>query len=195
MNETFRQGSMTTQIKVNRNLAGLQFLLSRPDTGDMHALTANLENGTSKPFFHTCRTIMRDGLTVIRISLRVNIVTYGNREEKYRREDVHGRGTTFEMALFDLSAKLIRMVDENDWIDTENLPIIDEGETHGNKSIRADDPDTVGNAVEGSDKDVGAGLAARGDNSGGSGTGRGNRKRRRKTADRHSGRDGSKRTG
>lgn len=115
-----------TKAKVNRNLAGIQFLMSRPDVQALRPHTEELDNTEFYPAFHVCRSIMRDNVSVISVSLRVNVITFeagGNEQYTYR--DFHGRGTTFEMALFDLSAQIIRDLGDNDWIDTESLPIVE----------------------------------------------------------------------
>lgn len=159
------------QMKVQRNLSGLHFLLNRPDTQKMLPQSAELDKLEGSPGFFVCRSIMRDGLTVICISLRVNITTYENRNEKYIYRDIHGRGTTFEMALFDLSANLVSVIEDNDVIDTESLPIINEGKENDNSntSIRTDKPGSPVPAKCNTEQDAGSGLAARSNNTGGSG--------------------------
>jgi hypothetical protein len=124
---------------------------------------------------------MRDHLAVICISLRVCVTSYEADGERYTDRDIHGRGTTFEMALFDLSAQLIKLLGDNDLIDTENIPILEEtgvptvkegpnreDNPHDNKSVRTNEPNPVGSAVENPDEDAGKGMAARSDGASGS---------------------------
>jgi hypothetical protein len=124
---------------------------------------------------------MRDNLSVICISLRVGIRNFGNGGDKYIEQDVHGRGTTFEMALVDLSAQLIKLLGDDDVIDTDDVPILEETGTpttregsnrevkpHGDKSVCADEPGSSVNPVNASDEDAGKGMEARGDGTSGS---------------------------
>lgn len=156
-----------TQVKVQRNLAGLEFLLSRPDTREMLPQSKELDKCETYPAFYVCRAVMRDNLTVICISLRVLVTTFDGENETYTTLDIHGRGTTFEMALFDLSAKLIKYVGDNDIIDTEHLTIIEEGRTHERKNTDAgvcpDDSNTGKYDIGTSQQDVTERMAARSD--------------------------------
>ena len=192
-----------TQQKVQRNLAGLEFLLSRPDTHAMLPQSKELDKCELLPAFYVCRAIMRDNLTVICVSLRVNIVSFTGSDEKYTIKDIHGRGTTFEMALFDLSAQLIKTVEENDIIDTDIIPTVEERIFHAehdtentDKGVRTNESGPVESSVNPAEQDVGKGLAARSDNTGGNGTdARRISKSGRKTADGSRGRGRIKRSG
>ena len=136
----------STQEKVSQNLSGLQFLLSRPDTRAMAPHSEQLDACGSTPAFHVCYSVMRDNLTVICISLRVGVRSFGTTEGvEYRTADIVGRGTTFEMALFDLSAQLIKMLGDNEVVDTDNIPMIEERgpdarPEDSHESVRTDEP-------------------------------------------------------
>lgn len=163
---------MNTQEKVQQNIAGIEYLLSRADTRTMPPRTVELGDVEQYPAFYICRSIMHDNLSVIRISLRVNCMTFlPGGDEKYTHRDIHGRGTTFEMALFDLSAQLISMLGYNEIIDTESLPII-EGDHNGernedtDKGLCANASDTAQCVVPPVERAVEKRMAARSDNSG-----------------------------
>lgn len=190
----------STQVKVDRNLAGLQFLMNRPDTNAFQPQSSELDKlvtlpGYHNPVFHVCRAIMRDNLMIICISLRVGVMSFGADGKQYIDRDIHGRGTTFEMALFDLSAQLIMLLGDNDIIDSEDIPIIEERKTDGDKGIRTDESDPVEPAVAASDKNVGKGMETR---SNGTGRSRSDEQRhsgsRRQAPDGSRGRKRSKRT-
>lgn len=189
-----------TQAKVQKNLAGLEFLLSRPDTREMLPQSIELDKIEQAPAFYVCRAVMRDNLTVICVSLRVIIraFTLGG-DEDTRSVDIHGRGTTFEMALFDLAAQLIKTVADNEIIDVEKIPIHEERTIEHectDTSIRSDKTDTVEPAFESAQQDERKGVAARGDNSSGRGAdAKRDTKRRGKASNRRSGRGASKRSG
>lgn len=192
MSQTLPQLSDNTQQKVNRNLAGLQYLMNRVDTKDIRPQTDMLNACKFSPAFSSCRAIMRDGLNVICISLRVPVTTLTKSSEQHTHYDIIGRGTTFEMALFELSAKLIKKIEENDFIDTDYLPVLTQGGAHVREkskepdaenpveSIRANESASVADGFDASQQDVGKGLAARSDN----------RRRNRRDAKRYSKRGG-----
>lgn len=191
----------TTKEKVQCNLAGLEFLLSRPDTRTMPAQSDMLDRAEYSPAFFVHRAIMRDNLTVICVSLRVNITAFEPGGERYFHRDITGRGTTFEMALFDLSAQAIQLLGDNEHIDTESIPIIEERMQNGqaqnsNTSVRPDTPDTAQSGIETTQQDERPGMAARGDNSSGSRSdGRRDSRGKRKAENRSRGRSRSKRAG
>lgn len=168
----------STQMKVSRNLAGIEFLMNRSDVSAMIPQSEELDKREERPAFYVCRAIMRDNLSVICVSLRVGVMTFGADGEKYTDRDIHGQGTTFEMALFDLSAQLISLLGNDDVIDMDSVPILEqypareegaERNSHGdNKSVRANESDSPVNPVTVSDKNAGKGMEARSDGTGGS---------------------------
>lgn len=188
-----------TKAKVDRNLAGIQFLMSRPDVQGLRPCTEVLDNTEHSPAFHVCRSIMRDNVSVISVSLRVNIITFGaGGNEQYTHRDFHGRGTTFEMALFDLSAHIIRNLGDNDWIDTESLPIVENYKKggHSDPRICANEPNTVEHDFDGAHGNEQEGVETRGDNPGRSGKDAGGYSERgRKGPDGHSRHKRSQRSG
>lgn len=155
------------------------------------------------PAFYVCRAVMRDNLTVICLSLRVAITSYLPQGETHSYRDLHGRGTTFEIALFDLSAALVKVIEENDVIDTEDIPILVEPKTdkemksHGNnESVRTDEPDPAPGLVNDTHEDAGKGMETRGHNSSGSGSNKsGDRGTKRKARSANSSGGRSKRSG
>lgn len=192
MSQIFPHVNDTTQQKVNRNLAGLQYLMNRADTKDIRPQTDKLNECEFSPAFYACRVIMRDGLNIICISLRVPVMTLTKNSEQHTHYDIVGRGTTFEMALFELSAKLIKKIEENDFIGTDYLPVLTQGGAHVGEeskepgaenpveSIRANESASVADGIDASQQDVGKGMAARSDD----------RRRNRRDAKRHSKRGG-----
>lgn len=193
------------QEKAKRNIAGLEFLLSRSDTRDMLPQSGELDKQEFLPAFYMCHAIMRDNLSVICISLRVSIKTFlADGNEQYTHRDIHGRGTTFEMALFDLSAQLITVIGMDDIVDTESLPLVEERNFHEQgkgpaedtgAGVRANDSGAIEHTVTSSERNVESGMAARSDNSGGSGADAcGNSERGGKSAGRSRGRGRIKRS-
>lgn len=184
-----------THDKVNRTISGIQYLMSRNDTDKMvsELSRSHLESSPLSPDIHSCRLIMRDNLTIIAITAKVNLTEFqDNGDESYSTRYVSGKGTTFEMALFDLSAQLISLVGDNTIIDTEELPLHNE-RRKGEKSFRTDQPAAPDNPVGTVDKDGSTIVETRSDNSRGDGTTqRGDIIPKRKSAKRYSGGRGSK---
>lgn len=158
-----------TKIKVDRNLSGIQYLMSRPDVQAINPKPETPDSG-----FYVCRSIMRDNIAVISICLSANVYVFAaDGKEQYTRRDYQGRGTTFEMALFDLSAQIIKNLSDNEWIDTEGLPIV---ENHGkkpvmergrnDKGICANEPDTSEHAVNGAHGNEQKGMETRSNGTG-----------------------------